>query len=150
MFSLGFLGQPANINSFSNNCSIINIIWDPPEINCGKEVLYYNLSIYDDVNDLLVDTVIVNGTSYQFEDTHLFRHRYTYVITGVNELGEGISNNKTFSYQRGKCIVITDIISIFITYSVPRSAMENTTFDILNYTENNMVYVQYNIPVRAL
>ena len=89
-------------------------------------------------------------TSYQFEDTHLFRHRYTYVITGVNELGEGISNNKTFSYQRGKCIVITDIISIFITYSVPRSAMENTTFDILNYTENNMVYVQYNIPVRAL
>ena len=150
MFSLGFLGQPVNIASFINNCSIINIIWDPPEINCGKEVLYYNLSIYDDVNDALVDTVIVNGTSYQFEDTHLFRHRYTYVITAVNELGEGISNNKTFSYQRGKCIVITSIISIFIIYLVPRSAMENTTFDILNYVENNMVNVQYNIPVRTL
>ena len=63
---------------------------------------------------MLVDTVIVNGTSYWFEDTHLFRHRYTYVITGVNELGEGISNNKTFSYQRGKCIVITSIISILL------------------------------------
>ena len=90
-----------NIISFSDNCSIINIIWDPPKINCGKEVLFYNLSIYDDVNDTLVDTVSVNGTSYEFEDKDLFRHRYTYVITGVNELGEGISNNKTFSYQRG-------------------------------------------------
>ena len=53
-----------------------------------------------------MNTVIVNGTSYQFEDTNLFRHRYTYVITGVNELGEGISNNETFSYQRGKLKLI--------------------------------------------
>ena len=47
-----------------------------------------------------------NNNSYQFEDEDLFNHRYMYVITGVNELGEGISNNKTFSYQRGiQCIV---------------------------------------------
>ena len=46
-------------------------------------------------------SVSVYGTSYQFENQDLFIHRYTYVITGVNELGEGISNNETFSYQRG-------------------------------------------------
>ena len=45
-------------------------------------------------------SISVYDTSYQFEDRDLFIHRYTYVITGVNELGEGISNNKTFSYQR--------------------------------------------------
>ena len=49
-----------------------------------------------------MDIVSVSGTIYQFEDEDLFRHRYTYVITGVNELGEGTSNNNTFSYQRGK------------------------------------------------
>ena len=43
----------------------------------------------------------VYDTSYQFEDKDLFMRRYTYIITGVNELGKGISNNKTFSYQRG-------------------------------------------------
>ena len=43
----------------------------------------------------------VYGTSYQYEDTDLFHHRYTYGITGVNELGEEISNIDTFSYQRG-------------------------------------------------
>ena len=48
-----------------------------------------------------MDTVSVYDTSYQFVDNNLFIHRYTYVITGVNELGEGISNNDTFSYQRG-------------------------------------------------
>ena len=47
-----------------------------------------------------MNTVIVNGTSYQFEDKDSISH-YTFVITGVNELGEGISNNKTFSYQGG-------------------------------------------------
>ena len=45
--------------------------------------------------------VTVYDTSYQFEDRDLFRHRYTYVITGVNKLGDRISNNNTFSYQRG-------------------------------------------------
>ena len=59
------------------------------------------MSIYDAITDSLVDTVSVYDTSYQFVDNNLFIHRYTYVITGVNELGEGISNNDTFSYQRG-------------------------------------------------
>ena len=48
-----------------------------------------------------MDNYRVNGTSYQYKDEDLFRHRYTYGITAVNELGEGISNNNTFSYQRG-------------------------------------------------
>ena len=33
-------------------------------------------------------------------------------------------------------------------YLVPRSAVENTTFKALNYTEDSMVNVSYNIPVR--
>ena len=48
-----------------------------------------------------MDEVSVYDTNYQFEDQDLFIHCYTYVITGVNELGKGISNNDTFSYQRG-------------------------------------------------
>ena len=48
-----------------------------------------------------MDTVPVYDTSYQFEDQDLFIHCYTYIITGVNELGEGISNDKTESYQKG-------------------------------------------------
>ena len=48
-----------------------------------------------------MDNYTVYGTSYQYEDKDLFIHQYTYVITAVNELGEGISNNNTFSYQRG-------------------------------------------------
>ena len=48
-----------------------------------------------------MDNYTVYDTSYQFEDQDLFIHRYTYIITAVNELGEGISNKNTFSYQRG-------------------------------------------------
>ena len=48
-----------------------------------------------------MDKYTAYETNYQFEDKDLFIHRYTYVITAVNELGKGISNNKTFSYQRG-------------------------------------------------
>ena len=99
--SLGFLGPSVDINSNSYNCSTINVTWSDPDVNCGNEPLYYNLSIYDDITGSLVDTVSVYDTSYQFVDNNLFIHRYTYVITGVNELGEGISNNDTFSYQRG-------------------------------------------------
>ena len=112
----GFLGPVTNIRSAIDNCTNISIYWDSPTLDDDRvSILYYNLSIYDDITGSLVDTVIVvNGTSYEFEDTDLFHHRYTYVITGVNELGEGISNNKTFSYQRGKCIVITSIISILL------------------------------------
>ena len=42
-------------------------------------------------------------------DNNLFIHRYTYVITGVNELGEGISKNDTFSYQRGTLYMYNSI-----------------------------------------
>ena len=99
---LGFLGPVTNIRSVINNCTNISIYWDSPTLVDDRvSILYYNLNIYDNITGSLVDTVIVNGNSYQFEDTNLFIHRYTYVITGVNELGEGISNNKTFSYQRG-------------------------------------------------
>ena len=48
-----------------------------------------------------MDNYTVYRTNYQFEDRDLFIHRYTYIIAGVNELGKGISNNKTESYQRG-------------------------------------------------
>ena len=65
-------------------------------------ILYYNLSIYDNVTGNLVDNVrVYDGTSYQFEDEDIFIHHYTYVITGVNELGEGVSNKKTFIYAKG-------------------------------------------------
>ena len=99
----GFLGPVTNISSTIDNCTNISIYWDSPTLDDDRvSILYYNLSIYDDITGSLVNTVMVNGTSYQFEDKALFIHRYTYVITGVNELGEGISNNNTFSYQRGK------------------------------------------------
>ena len=53
-----------------------------------------------------MDNYRVYDTSYQFEDKDLFIHRYTYIITGVNEIGEGISNNDTFSYQRGIMLLL--------------------------------------------
>ena len=82
-----------------DNCTNISIYWDSPTLEDDRvSILYYNLSIYDNITGSLVNTVIVNGTSYQFEDEDSIYH-YTYVVTGVNELGEGISTNK--SYQRG-------------------------------------------------
>ena len=99
---VGIIGPVTNIRSVIDNCTNIIIYWDSPTIDDNRvSVLYYNLSIiYDDLNSQLVKSVSVYDTSYQFEDEDLFIHRYTYVITGVNELGEGISNNKTFLYQR--------------------------------------------------
>ena len=97
------LGPVTNITSSIDNCTNISIYWDSPTLDDDRiSILYYNLSIYDNITGSLVNTVIVNGTSYQFEDKDLFRHRYTYVITGVSELGKGISNSETFSYQRCK------------------------------------------------
>ena len=91
-----------------------------------------------------MDDYTVYDTSYQFEDRDLFIHRYTYIIVGVNELGEGISNINTFSYQRGiVSLLIFDIVSII----VPRSATEST-FEILNFTENNATII-FNIPVSS-
>ena len=97
---LGFLRPVTNIRSVIDNCTNISIYWDSPTLDDDRvSLLYYNLRIYDNITGNLVNTVMVNGTSYQFEDKDSIHH---YVITGVNELGEGISNSETFSYQRGK------------------------------------------------
>ena len=107
---IGIIGPVTNIRSVIDNCTNISIYWDSPTLDDDRvSILYYDLSIYDDINSQLVKNVSVYDTRYQFEDKDLFIHRYTYVITAVNELGEGISNNKTFSYQR----------SIIIHYYVP-------------------------------
>ena len=99
---LGFLGPVTNIRSVIDNCTNISIYWDSPTLDDDRvSILYYNLSIYDNNDSQLIKNVSVYDTSYEFEDTDLFHHRYTYVITGVNELGGGISNSETFSYQRG-------------------------------------------------
>ena len=98
----GFLRPVTNIVSSIDNCSNISITWDSPKVDDNRvSILYYKLTICDNITGNIVDTVSVYDTSYQFEDQDLFIHRYTYIITAVNELGEGISNNKTFSYQRG-------------------------------------------------
>ena len=98
---LGFLGPVTNIDSSIDNCSTIDITWTAPTVDDRVPIQYYILRIYDAITGSLVDTVSVYDTSCQFVDNNLFIHCYTYVITGVNELGEGISNNDTFSYQRG-------------------------------------------------
>ena len=98
---LGKVGPVANIDSSIDNCSTIDITWTAPTVDDRVSIQYYILRTYDAITGSLVDTVSVYDTSYQFVDNNLFIHHYTYVITGVNELGEGISNNDTFSYQRG-------------------------------------------------
>ena len=98
---LGFLGPVANIDSSIDNCSTIDITWTAPIVDDRVPIQYYILRIYDAIAGSLVDTVSVYDTSYQFVDNNLFIHCYTYVITGVNELGEGIFNRATLSYQRG-------------------------------------------------
>ena len=104
---LGILGPVTNIRSVIDNCTNISIYWDSPTLDDDRvSILYYNLRIYDNITGSLVDTVIVNETSYWFEDKDSI-YRYTYIITGVNELGEGISNYKTFSYQGGVLYRIT-------------------------------------------
>ena len=101
IYILGFLGPVTNIDSSIDNCSTIDITWTAPTVDDRVSIQYYILRIYDAITGSLVDTVSVYDTSYQFVDNNLFIHHYTYVITGVNELGEGISNNDTSSYQRG-------------------------------------------------
>ena len=62
---LGFLGPVTNIRSVINNCTNISICWDSPTLDDDRvSILYYNLSIYDNITGSLVDTVIVNGNSY--------------------------------------------------------------------------------------
>ena len=101
IYILGFLGPVTNIDSSIDNCSTIDITWTAPTVDDRVPIQYCILRIYDAITGSLVDTVSVYDTSYQFVNNNLFIHHYTYVITGVNELGEGISNNATFSYQRG-------------------------------------------------
>ena len=110
----GFLGPVTNISSSPDNCSNISLTWYSPKVDDYRvSIQHYLLTIYDNITGIIVKNVTVYDTSYQFEDTHLFRHRYTYVITGVNELGEGIPNNDTFSYQRG----IVSLLLLLILYS---------------------------------
>ena len=104
---LGLLGQVTNIISSVDNCSNINITWDSPKVDDDQvSIQHYLLTIYDNITGIIVDNYTVYDTSYQFEDKDLFRHRYTYIIAGVNELGEGISNINTFSYQRGIVLLL--------------------------------------------
>ena len=145
---LGFLGPVTNIRSTIDNCTNISIYWDSPTLDDDRvSILYYNLSIYDDINNQLVKSVSVYGTIYQFKDTDVFRHRYTYVVTGVNELGEGISNRDTFSYQRG-ILPVNKLQSIYFNI-VPRSVEENTVSIGLTF-KDSLTIVHFNIPVRAI
>ena len=143
-FSLDIIGPVTNIRSVIDNCTNISVYWDSPTLHDNRvSVLYYNLSIYDDISSQLIKSVSVYDTSYQFEDKDLFIHRYTYVITAVNELGKGIRNNKTFSYQRSIIYIIMCRLLIII---VPKSAQDNTSLDLLSYTEY-AVNIQFHIPV---
>ena len=101
LYETGFLTSVLNISSSLDNCTTITISWDPPNVDSRVQISYYILLIYDDVNKMLLQNVSINGNEYKFEDQELFRHRYTYTIYGINELGEGEHNNSTFSFQRG-------------------------------------------------
>ncbi|XP_019857485.1 PREDICTED: uncharacterized protein LOC109585796 [Amphimedon queenslandica] len=127
-FGFGKVGPVTNIDSSIDNCSTIDITWTAPTVDDRVSILYYTLRIYDAITGSQVTIVSVYDTSYQFEDNNLFIHRYTYVITGVNELGEGISTNDTFSYQR-----------------VPRS-VEEAASDIITYHQNTAI-ASFNIPI---
>uniref|UniRef100_A0A1X7TGF0 Fibronectin type-III domain-containing protein n=1 Tax=Amphimedon queenslandica TaxID=400682 RepID=A0A1X7TGF0_AMPQE len=109
-FGYSKVGPVTNIDSSIDNCSTIVITWTAPTVDDRLSILFYILKIYDAITGSLVDTVSVYDTSYQFVDNNLFIHCCTYVITGVNELGEGISNNKTFSYQRVKILLLLSLI----------------------------------------
>uniref|UniRef100_A0A1X7SZA0 Fibronectin type-III domain-containing protein n=1 Tax=Amphimedon queenslandica TaxID=400682 RepID=A0A1X7SZA0_AMPQE len=128
LYVLGFLGPVTNIDSSIDNCSTIDITWTTPTVDDRVPIQYYILRLYDANNGSLLDSVSVYNTSYQFVDNNLFIHRYTYAITGVNKLGEGISNNNTFSYQR-----------------VPRTVDNTSSLDIISYTQD-VVIVQFYIP----
>uniref|UniRef100_A0A1X7T849 Fibronectin type-III domain-containing protein n=1 Tax=Amphimedon queenslandica TaxID=400682 RepID=A0A1X7T849_AMPQE len=129
-FEYNQMGPVTSIDSSINNCSTIDVFWNPPKINrADLAISHYLLKIYDDINDHLLRSVSVYDTSYQFVDNDLFIHRYTYVITGVNELGEGISNNDTFSYQR-----------------VPQSVKNATVVFNKKYTQNTATF-DFNIPI---
>ena len=101
LYETGFLTSVLNISSSLDNCTIISISWDHPNVDSRVQISYYILLIYDDVNKMLLHNVSFNGNEYKYENQELFYHRYTYTIYGINELGEGEHNNSTFSFQRG-------------------------------------------------
>ena len=101
LYETGFLTSVLNISSSLDNCITITISWNRPNVDSRVQISYYILLIYDDVSKMLLQNVSINGNEYKYEDEELFRHRYTYTIYGINELGEGEHNNSTFSFQRG-------------------------------------------------
>ena len=142
---IGKVGPVTNIKFSIDNCSTINITWSAPSIIDDRvSIQYYILRIYDAITGSLVDAGSVYENSYQFVDNNLFIHGYTYVITGVNELGEGISNNDTFSYQRGANNYKQNT-ELMILCLVPRSITEADS-NILTFNETTAT-ASYNIPV---
>ena len=147
LFYKGILGPVTNITSSINGCSSISVTWDDPVVVDDRlRPAYYNLTVYDNVTGSLMNIFKANNNSYQFEDEDLFIHRYLYVITGVNELGEGISNSKTFSYQRGT--VYNANVCFDICFIVPQSII-NHGFNITSYIPHNSSLL-FNVPVRLL
>ena len=141
---LGFLGPVTNISSAVKNCSTIGVLWTAPTVDDRISIQYYILKVYDTINSSLVDTVSVYDTTYQFVDHNLFFHCYTYVITGVNELGEGMPNNDTFSYQRGKRHNRQQLL-ILCLFLVPRS-VSGTGSSLITFNQTTAT-ASYNIPV---
>uniref|UniRef100_A0A1X7T973 Fibronectin type-III domain-containing protein n=1 Tax=Amphimedon queenslandica TaxID=400682 RepID=A0A1X7T973_AMPQE len=125
-----FLGPVTNIDSSIDNCSIIDITWTAPTVDDRVPIKYYILRIYDAITSGLVKNVSVYDTRYQFVADNLLIHRYTYVITGVNDLGEGISNIATFSYQRVPSL----------------RAIQNTSLNTLSYIQDGVI-IQFYIPI---
>lgn len=112
-FYLFVIGPVTNIESEIDNCTTISLSWESPYIN-SLSIVYYNLRIYSDSNNQLLRSVSVYDTSFQFEGINFYINRYTYIITGVNKLGEETPTNKTFTYQRG--IVLHIIIICMHTH----------------------------------
>ena len=104
--------------------------------------MHFILEVFDSTGYIL-NNITVNGTNYEFKDKDLFRHRYTYIITGVNELGRGVSSSEPFSYQRGivKCIFVLIYFAL-----APRA--RNASLSFGEYIQNN-VTVNFTIPVRS-
>ena len=86
-------------------------------------------------------------TSFQFEEINFYINRYTYIITGVNKLGEEIPSNKTFTYQRGTyCTAYYNNMHAY-TCIVPKTAkMKDVIVILLNYT-NDIINYQLNVSV---
>ena len=144
-FYLFVIGPVANIKSEIDNCTTISVSWESPYIN-RLSIVYYNLRIYSDSNNQLVRSVSVYDTSFQFEGINFYINHYTYIITGVNKLGEEIPANETFTYQRGTYYTALYNMHAY-TCIVPKTAkMKDVVVTLLNYT-NDIVNYQLNLSV---